>query len=741
MAASDVLAPAMIIDPSDLPDMGGDGKVHSFLSRSSEMLMARRIQQSREPGLPIGAIPPNQPVPRPDGHGVAVGVPPKGEVDKFVPPQYSAGYSVTDYPIAIIGAGMAGLYAAMILQDLGLDYEIIEASDRIGGRVFTHRFSETTKFHDYFDVGAMRFPNSGIMERTFELFKMVGLGDVKAAKGSKERGRLIKYKMKAEGENQIRMYNGIRTTAMGDDGKDTFAFGIDPFYTEYKLNGRSGASALVEYAIGSFKEALLKDFKTGWANMMKYDDVPMRVYLRKMIVNPNPAITDPAEKVGLPANVVNWIEAVNNASGSLDRGLTEHVLSDLDFNLVDIDDWWCIDGGTELLAEAMVEYLKTHEKPKPAESSSSSDGQPEINSNNHRQPKNKHIYLNRRVTGIAMHHHPSDTARENPLMKLSVQDYPEYDDKLYSHVITTVPFPCLRSMDLSNAGLSPKQNEAARTLTYGPSVKIGIKFRERWWEKWPALNIRGGLSKTDLPIRTVVYPSYTDDDPDNQPGVLMASYAWTQDSSRLGALCQGKGTKAEAHLLDMVYRDLATLHSTAEHPITAAQLKAMTLDYYAHDFYHNEYSMGAFAYFTAGQFSTLFPEIIVPAAKGNLHLAGEAASTHHAWIVGALDSAWRSIYELLVKERRWGNVLRLVTEWGGVPEEYPLFCGYACVMRGVEGERVAAEELAQRNPEAAEKAEAARRERGVCEERQKVATGVIEESVVAVPVLAEAVAA
>ncbi len=41
----------------------------------------------------------------------------------------------------------------MILDALdipGLSYEVLEGSDRIGGRVYTHHFS--SKEHDYYDV-------------------------------------------------------------------------------------------------------------------------------------------------------------------------------------------------------------------------------------------------------------------------------------------------------------------------------------------------------------------------------------------------------------------------------------------------------------------------------------------------------------------------------------------------------------------------------------------------------------
>lgn len=77
------------------------------------------------------------------------------------------------FHVGIIGAGMAGLYTAMILKSLDISYEILEASDRIGGRVYTHRFSNAPG--DYYDVGAMRFPDTPTMDRTFRLFRQLGI--------------------------------------------------------------------------------------------------------------------------------------------------------------------------------------------------------------------------------------------------------------------------------------------------------------------------------------------------------------------------------------------------------------------------------------------------------------------------------------------------------------------------------------------------------------------------------------
>ncbi|KAF8508567.1 hypothetical protein JB92DRAFT_2832329 [Gautieria morchelliformis] len=47
----------------------------------------------------------------------------------------------------IIGASASGLYTAMILQGLGIDYEILEANKTVGGRLFTHHFGEKPNNH------------------------------------------------------------------------------------------------------------------------------------------------------------------------------------------------------------------------------------------------------------------------------------------------------------------------------------------------------------------------------------------------------------------------------------------------------------------------------------------------------------------------------------------------------------------------------------------------------------------
>ncbi|XP_050984614.1 L-amino-acid oxidase [Labeo rohita] len=58
--------------------------------------------------------------------------------------------------VVIVGAGAAGLTAAKFLEDAGHKVTIIEASDRIGGRILTHR---DKKEGWYAELGAMRIPS------------------------------------------------------------------------------------------------------------------------------------------------------------------------------------------------------------------------------------------------------------------------------------------------------------------------------------------------------------------------------------------------------------------------------------------------------------------------------------------------------------------------------------------------------------------------------------------------------
>lgn len=167
--------------------------------------------------------------------------------------------------------------------------------------------------------------------------------------------------------------------------------------------------------------------------------------------------------------------------------------------------------------------------------------------------------------------------------------------RFYSHVITTTTLPCLRTMDLRGAKLDYQQKEALRMLQYGPSTKIGVRFRRRWWEDdtWMKASgaygaILGGQSYTDNMSRTVVYPSYGIGD-DLSGAVVIVSYAWTNDALALSSLM---GCESQATLKQRVLQDLVEVHNF--NSAAARELEEEWEDVHAFSWSNDPMTMGKF---------------------------------------------------------------------------------------------------------------------------------------------------
>ena len=190
------------------------------------------------------------------------------------------------------------------------------------------------------------------------------------------------------------------------------------------------------------------------------------------------------------------------------------------------------------------------------------------------------------------------------------------------------------------------------------------------WENLPTGPFQGGQSFTDLPIRRCVYPSYGLDVP-GAPGTMIASYVWGQDASRLGSYLNPHNPTTQAPsqpesidvLVDLTLRDLAVLNG-----VSYDFIKSQFEGYHAYDWYGSAYSNGAFAIFGPGEFSSLLPWLLTPAVSGHMHFAGEALSSGHAWIIGAVNSAWRTVYEILCTEGMEEKKKQFIEQWDVIDE-------------------------------------------------------------------------
>ena len=310
----------------------------------------------------------------------------------------------------------------------------------------------------------------------------------------------------------------------------------------------------------------------------------------------------------------------NSGTSWYDEALTEMVLEDMNFS--EKCPWYCVMGGAQEIAKRM--YTKIEAR------------------------KAFRVSFDKKVTKMERMLTTQNTKGDGKILqgpKISVEVAGESKPREYDAVFNSAPLGNMQRMDLRGLELNWGTKQAIRSLGYGASCKVGIRFKRLWWKE---LGItQGGVSKTDQPIRMCVYPSYNIEDPTEKPGVLLCSYSWSQEAQRIGSLITSSSPDGEDELKTLLIHDLAKLHS--ETPQEYNGLKKIIEDtyetHYAYDWYADRGTTGAFAYFGPGQFHNMYPYII---RNDGVHIIiGEAASAHHAWVVGALESAVRGVYQFL----------------------------------------------------------------------------------------------
>jgi monoamine oxidase len=190
------------------------------------------------------------------------------------------------------------------------------------------------------------------------------------------------------------------------------------------------------------------------------------------------------------------------------------------------------------------------------------------------------------------------------------------------YAVCAIPFSVLRHVEVLTPFSAAKQR-AIRQLNYAASTKVLFQVRERIWEADDG--IFGGATATDLPVRRLNYPT---PDPSTARGILLASYTWSQDAARWGAM-------DEETRLEEALEDVARIHPRIREVYEVGA---------SHAWYNDRWANGAFALFQPEQQTQLHDDIVRP--EGRIYFAGEHCSLYHAWIQGALESGIRAAREI-----------------------------------------------------------------------------------------------
>jgi len=168
---------------------------------------------------------------------------------------------------------------------------------------------------------------------------------------------------------------------------------------------------------------------------------------------------------------------------------------------------------------------------------------------------------------------------------------------------------------LKVADFRPELKTAIGAITYASSGKIGLQFKRRFWEEDDG--IYGGISKTDMEITNIIYPSsgYL-----GAKGVLVGYY---QSGTR--AEVTGKKPHKEREALALEQGALI-------HP----QYKTEFENSFSVSWQNVKYNKGAWAQIGPAHRKGVYLDLLKPDRR--MYFAGDHCTYLVAWMAGALES-------------------------------------------------------------------------------------------------------
>lgn len=484
--------------------------------------------------------------------------------------------------IGILGGGVAGMAAAFELRKLGADITILEASeDRIGGRIYTYYYEPSRTYFGEF--GAMRIPISH--ETTWYYIDQLGLDTVSMTSPRRN--------------NFIYVHNTrIRTTQSIEEY-------LYPFFDLTPQERNTPWSELSEYAFQYAFRILPADIRAELIQVLPE-------YSPQILALMNISLRQNFEELGLSQGAIQLLSGVDSAAGALlHNSYTEYAHEEYSLDFLNT---YHIKGGNVNLPLAFYESFLSENPSVYSDIDSSSLG--------------KVIYKSgHRVTGI----YQSNYRNKIIIRYTNTFDMTESAD-IFDYVICSLPFSALRTVEIKPY-LSNIKMQAITEVYYANAQKTQFFCNRRFWERNTDYgNIIGGISFTDLPIQSIIYPSDHNQCLINQmcsseePGVLLASYGLEQNATRIAGL-------EPMERYETIRQNIEEVHGLPKGFLNSFIISNKTVNWFTEPNFR-----GAFAYYLPGQKELFGYEIQRPEYQNRLFFAGEHTSAKHGWIQGALFS-------------------------------------------------------------------------------------------------------
>ncbi|XP_028414027.1 uncharacterized protein LOC114537096 [Dendronephthya gigantea] len=547
---------------------------------------------------------------------------------EYVPPKD------VEYDVIIVGAGMAGLAAAYELKRAGLKVKILEQTDRYGGRVFTYGKDAGLAPGLFGEAGAMRLPG-GVDEPNNRAHFLTD-------------GYITEFKLSIKkfpnfDENGISNIYGLKekTATWEKNHFDT----VWPNWRKGIKTGckKKGEKDVVIKNIGDYYDrttSVVTDQLIAWLNKTTTNKEEIAVWDRWINIWSQFTLESFLES---NANVIRAkleCDGCDNLD-SLDIDMLENLLpwsddavrgysvfsytQQLDQSFVQylrdqLGHWWSADmhtlvGGMHSIPEAFF----SPNRPKPL----SSDD----------------LKNNQQVCKISYYSSPSDPSKDCVMVTCyATENEPETTYKARTVIVTPqvnilrqITFAPIRPDEEVKKALR-KNLQAIEDMFTGPSTKIILQTKTRFWEE-EKYGIKGGFSKTNLPIGQI---HYVKPDPDylasTKQGIILI-YTWKNEALLFGSLTKEQAKKEAIEQISEIHPE-----------IEGAVEKCIV-----HAWYNQPSYQGAYGLLKTTQYNNIR---YLWEPMGNVHFAGENISFTAGWIQGALESGFKSPYQIYARHMK-----------------------------------------------------------------------------------------
>jgi monoamine oxidase len=504
--------------------------------------------------------------------------------------------------VAIVGAGMSGLMTYLILAQAGLtNISIIEATQRLGGRVRTEYLSGGPFDYSYQEMGPMRFPSTYTDPATNQTLNISDHQLVFSLAAEMNKLNAGNKDLSVDFIPWIQW----NTNGLVDRGGFRLDTGLPPTVAQLAANASLNPYALPP-VLDAETQALQAAVAPFVSNATFATEMAKNMFKahKEWIVNGLGSLGgDNWSEFAFMANYLNGtLNSTDMLGAAAADSFWEHMTAVTYFSA---SSFRTIDGGLNRLPLSFrphIENITTFGR------------------------KVERISLTAPTEGkpAAVHLYWHDTNLSKQPLQSSTHDY----------AIISAPFSAVRRWRLPRS-LPATITNAINNLPYMTGCKVALEFRTRFWEHFPNPILGGCSTTTDIPgIGEICYPSYNLNSSADQPASVLASWTAGDWGLRWVSVPEEEHVTYVLNTMVEIHGDIARETYTGNY-----RRKCWLLD---------EGGSGGWAHPSVGQHRLYMPEYFK--THGGLIFVGEHTSYTQAWVASALESGIRGAVQLLLGE-------------------------------------------------------------------------------------------